>query len=73
MKGIILACGPIHGKSRKQWWFPAVGWDECLQTHGALPNRSNVLSLVVTTAGSVGGECETQRNQAVLSAGGGFL
>lgn len=31
-KGIILASGSIHSKSHRQWLFPAVGWDECLQT-----------------------------------------
>lgn len=61
-KGIILASGSIHGKSHKQWLFPAVGWDECLQTRGALPDWPNVPSLVVTAAGSVGEECKTQSN-----------
>lgn len=61
-KGIILASGSIHGKSHKQWLFPAVGWDECLRTCEALPNWPDVPSLVVSTAGSVGGGCETQGN-----------
>lgn len=61
-KGIILASGSIHGKSHKQWLFPAVGWDECLQTHGALANWPSVPSPVVAAAGTVGPEGETRRN-----------
>lgn len=41
-KGIILASGCTHSKSYRQWLFPAVGWDQCLQTRGALPNGPDV-------------------------------
>lgn len=66
-KGIILASGSIRGKSPKQWLFPAVGWDERLQTPRVLPNRPDVPFLVVTTVGSVGGECKAQNNWVALS------
>lgn len=61
-KGIILASGSIHGESHKQWLFPAMGWDECLWIRRALSDWPNVPSPVVTTAGSMGGECRTWSN-----------
>lgn len=61
-KGIILASGSIHSKSYRQWLFPAAGWDECLQTRGALPNWPDVPIPAVAAMGSVGGKCETQSN-----------
>lgn len=61
-KGIILASGSIHSKSYRQWLFPAAGWDECLQTRGALPKWPDVPIPAVAAMGSVGGKCETQSN-----------